>query len=129
MAADSSFLRAIKATKATRVARATKVVALAASKTSKAANVASKVGSKDNKAANKDVIVTLRAAVDKINALPTPPAFLLHTGDLSHLSKPEEFDTVDQILKSVRTSRVFYVPGEHDVLTDNGKYYRDVSCQ
>src|SRR5438034_5360969 len=56
-----------------------------------------------NKAANKDVIGTLRAAVEKINALPTPPAFLLHTGDLSHLSKPEEFDAVDQILKSVRT--------------------------
>src|SRR6266566_4987998 len=78
-----------------------------------------------NKAANQDVVGTLRAAVAKINALPTPPAFLLHTGDLSHLSKPEEFDTVDQILKSVRTSQVFYVPGEHDVLTDNGKYYRD----
>jgi 3',5'-cyclic AMP phosphodiesterase CpdA len=78
-----------------------------------------------NKAANKDVIGTLRAAVDKINALPTPPAFLLHTGDLSHLSKPEEFDALDQILKSVRTSQVFYVPGEHDVLVDNGRYYRD----
>src|SRR5947207_419645 len=43
-----------------------------------------------NKAANKDVIGTLRAAVEKINALHTPPAFLLHTGDVSHLSKPEE---------------------------------------
>jgi 3',5'-cyclic-AMP phosphodiesterase len=78
-----------------------------------------------NKAANQDVVGTLRAAVEKINALPTPPAFLLHTGDLSHLSKPEEFDTVDQILKSVRTSQVFYVPGEHDVLTDSGKQFRD----
>jgi 3',5'-cyclic-AMP phosphodiesterase len=78
-----------------------------------------------NKAANKDVIGTLKAAVDKINALPRPPAFLLHTGDLSHLSKPEEFDALDQILKSVRTSQVFYVPGEHDVLVDNGRYYRD----
>jgi Icc protein len=78
-----------------------------------------------NKAANQDVVGTLRAAVEKINALPTPPAFLLHTGDLSHLSKPEEFDTVAQILKSVRTSHVFYVPGEHDVLTDSGKQYRD----
>lgn len=78
-----------------------------------------------NKAANKDVIGTLRAAVEKINALPTRPAFLLHTGDLSHLSKPEEFDAVNQILKEVRTSQVFYVPGEHDVLTDNGKQYRE----
>src|ERR1700747_3434560 len=52
-----------------------------------------------NKAANPDVAATLQVAVDKINALPTPPAFILHTGDISHLSKPEEFDTVAQILK------------------------------
>ena len=49
-----------------------------------------------NKAANPDVAATLQVAIDRINALPTPPAFLLHTGDISHLSKPAEFDTVDQ---------------------------------
>ncbi len=76
-----------------------------------------------NKAANPDVAATLRAAIDKINALPRPPAFILHTGDISHLSKPEEFDTVQQMLRGLKTSEVFYVPGEHDVLTDNGKYY------
>jgi len=76
-----------------------------------------------NKPANPDVIGTLQAAVTKINALPTPPEFVLHTGDLSHLSKPEEFDALDQVLKSLKTSRVFYVPGEHDVLNDNGKQY------
>ena len=52
-----------------------------------------------NKAANPDVVGTLKAAVDKINGLSTSPEFMLHTGDISHLSKPEEFDTVDQILK------------------------------
>src|SRR5204863_9784658 len=77
-----------------------------------------------NKEANKDVVATLREAVARINALPTPPAFLIHTGDLSHLSKPEEFDTLDQLLKEVRTSQIFFVPGEHDVLNDNGKLYR-----
>src|SRR6202044_1045190 len=51
-----------------------------------------------NKPANPDVAATLQAAVDKINALAAPPEFLLHTGDISHLSKPEEFDTVEQIL-------------------------------
>jgi len=76
-----------------------------------------------NKSQNPDVAITLQAAVDKINALPDPPAFLLHTGDISHLSKPAEFDTVDQILKSARTQQVFYVPGEHDVLGDDGKQY------
>jgi 3',5'-cyclic AMP phosphodiesterase CpdA len=69
------------------------------------------------------VLSTLQIAIDKINALPTPPAFILHTGDLSHLSKPEEFDALDQLLKSARTERIFYVPGEHDVLTDNGAIY------
>jgi len=76
-----------------------------------------------NKPANPDVAGTLRAAVYKINALATPPEFLLHTGDISHLSKPEEFDTVDQILKGARAKDVFFVPGEHDVLNDDGKQY------
>ena len=61
--------------------------------------------------------------MDKINALATPPEFILHTGDISHLSKPEEFDTVDQVLKSASAEDVFYVPGEHDVLEDDGKQY------
>lgn len=78
-----------------------------------------------NKPANTDVVATLQAAIDKINALPTPPAFILHTGDISHLSKDSEFDTVDQILKSATAKEVFYVPGEHDVLTDNGRSYLD----
>ena len=69
-----------------------------------------------NKAANPDVVGTLKAAVDKINGLAAPPEFMLHTGDISHLSKPEEFDTVDQILKSASAKDVFFVPGEHDVL-------------
>jgi Icc protein len=76
-----------------------------------------------NKAANPDVAATLEAAVAKINALSTPPEFLLHTGDISHLSKPEEFDGVEQILKSASSKDVFYVPGEHDVLNDDGKGY------
>jgi len=72
-----------------------------------------------HKPANQDVIGTLKAAVDKINALPNPPEFLLHTGDISHLSKPEEFDAVEQILKSCVAKDVFYVPGEHDVINDD----------
>jgi len=76
-----------------------------------------------SKPANTDVTATLQEAVAKINVLPTPLAFALHTGDLTHLSKPEEFDTLDQVLKSLKTSKVFYVPGEHDVLNDNGKQY------
>src|ERR1051326_2509585 len=53
-----------------------------------------------NKPANPDVTATLQATVEKINALPQQPEFIIHTGDLSHLSKPAEFDTMDQVLKS-----------------------------
>jgi 3',5'-cyclic AMP phosphodiesterase CpdA len=77
-----------------------------------------------NKPANMDVAGTLRVAVEKIKALSTPPEFLLHTGDISHLSKPEEFDAVDQILKDTG-KEVFFVPGEHDVLNDDGQQFRD----
>ncbi len=78
-----------------------------------------------NKPANTDVVGTFKTAIDRINALATPPAFMLHTGDISHLSKPEEFDTVQQMLKSSVARDVFYVPGEHDVLNDDGKQYRE----
>ena len=78
-----------------------------------------------SKAANPDVVGTLKTAVDKINALAVAPEFMLHTGDISHLSKPEEFDMVDQILKSASARDVFFVPGEHDVLDDDGKQYLD----
>jgi Icc protein len=78
-----------------------------------------------NKPANTDVVGTLKAAVDKVNALKRQPEFLLHTGDISHLAKPEEFDTVDQILKSAVAKDVFFVPGEHDVIGDDGKQYLD----
>jgi Icc protein len=78
-----------------------------------------------NKDANKDVIGTLQKAIAKINSLPKPPDFILHTGDLSHLSEAEEFDALEQNLKQIKTSHIFYVPGEHDVLSDNGAQYRE----
>ena len=76
-----------------------------------------------DKPANLDVTATLQAAIDKINALAVEPDLILHTGDLSHLSKPGEFDTLDQVLKSARPKQVFYVPGEHDVSLDNGRQF------
>src|SRR3984893_15733204 len=62
-----------------------------------------------NKEANKDVIGTLQKAITKINALPTAPDFILHTGDLSHLSEAEEFDALEQNLKTLKTGEIFYV--------------------
>jgi 3',5'-cyclic-AMP phosphodiesterase len=76
-----------------------------------------------NKEANKDVTATLQEAVSKVNALPQSPALVLHTGDITQLAKAEEFDTANEVLKGLKTDRVFYVPGEHDVATDNGASY------
>ncbi|HEV3139064.1 MAG TPA: metallophosphoesterase, partial [Vicinamibacterales bacterium] len=75
-----------------------------------------------DKPANTDVTATLRAAIAKIEAAPEQPSFVLHTGDLTHLSKASEFDTLQQVLSELSLP-VFYVPGEHDVLEDDGKSY------
>ena len=77
-----------------------------------------------NKDANTDVPGTLKAAIAQVRDLPRAPSFLLHTGDISHLSKPEEFDLADQLIGESRL-QTFYVPGEHDMLVDNGAPYRD----
>jgi Icc protein len=74
---------------------------------------------------NTDVVATLKDVVNRINALPEPPAFVLHTGDLTHLAKPAEFDTVAQVLRGVKAGRVLYVPGEHDFDGDDDKLYRE----
>ena len=75
-----------------------------------------------DKPANTDVTATLRAAIAKIKAEPELPSFVLHTGDLTHLSRPAEFDTLQQLLSELSVP-VFYVPGEHDVLEDDGRSY------
>jgi 3',5'-cyclic AMP phosphodiesterase CpdA len=76
-----------------------------------------------NKPANPDVVSTLQATVDKINALPQSPDFIIHTGDLSHLSKAAEYDTMDQVLKGANQKQIHYVPGEHDTAIDDGKQF------
>ena len=78
-----------------------------------------------NKPANLDVAATLQIALDKIKGLETQPEFIIHTGDVTHLSKPEQFDTVEQMIKGTPGQDIFYVRGEHDVLDDNGKGYLD----
>ncbi len=73
--------------------------------------------------ANKDAAATLQQVVDRVNGLRPAPAFVLHTGDQTHGQKAGAFDTVAEILKGVKTERIFYVPGEHDVFLDGGKEY------
>jgi len=71
-----------------------------------------------NKPANPDVVGSLRRAIGEINALPTAPAFVVHTGDVSHLSKPEEFGQAKELLAEIRVDHRHIVPGEHDALDD-----------
>jgi 3',5'-cyclic AMP phosphodiesterase CpdA len=75
-----------------------------------------------NQPANDHVADTLNATVDAINALPVQPAFVMHTGDVTHLSKPAQFDTARQILSRLRAPLIA-IPGEHDVIGDGGKAF------
>ena len=77
-----------------------------------------------DKPANPNALGTLEEAVGKINALPAKPAFMIHTGDISHLSKLSEFDDADRIISQARLD-VHYVPGEHDFSTRTRKLYRE----
>jgi 3',5'-cyclic AMP phosphodiesterase CpdA len=77
-----------------------------------------------NKPANEHVSDTLQKTINAINALPTPPAFVIHTGDISHLSKPEEFDQAKQLLSQLKVP-LFTLPGEHDTIGDRGKAYEE----
>jgi hypothetical protein len=78
-----------------------------------------------NKPPNADARATFREAIAKVKALPVQPDFIIHTGDVSQLSRDEEFDDAEQILK-VTGLPVFFVPGEHDMLDpDGGKAFLD----
>jgi 3',5'-cyclic AMP phosphodiesterase CpdA len=74
--------------------------------------------------ANPDVTKTFQSALDLVNALPVRPDFVVHTGDLTHYSTPEQFDQVRQMLSTLRTSQVLVLPGEHDSTDDDGQKYR-----
>ncbi len=77
-----------------------------------------------DKPANPNALGTLEEAVGRINAMPGKPAFMIHTGDISHLSKASEFDDADRIISQTRLD-VHYVPGEHDFLDEERKFYRE----
>jgi 3',5'-cyclic AMP phosphodiesterase CpdA len=72
--------------------------------------------------ANPNALGTLEEAINKIKALPTKPAFMIHTGDITHLSKVSEFDDAERVISQARLD-VHYVPGEHDVIDEGTKLY------
>ncbi|MDB6061033.1 MAG: metallophosphoesterase [Verrucomicrobiaceae bacterium] len=73
-----------------------------------------------NKDPNMDPASTLQEAIADIKRINLKPSLLLHTGDVSQLSKPEQFDTAEQIIRGAGLD-THYVPGEHDTLIDSGK--------
>jgi len=77
-----------------------------------------------DKPANPNVIGTLEEAVGKLKSLPAKPSFMIHTGDITHLSKPAEFDDADRVISQAGLD-VHYVPGEHDLLDEGVKLYRE----
>jgi len=76
-----------------------------------------------NKEANPDVAGTLKRTIDFVNAMPVKPALTLHTGDITHLSKPEEFDLAQQLLSGLNITELHTTPGEHDVTDGPGAEY------
>ena len=77
-----------------------------------------------DKPANPNALGTLEEAIGKINTMPVKPSFMIHTGDISHLSKASEFDDADRIISQAKLD-VHYVPGEHDFLDEDVKFYKD----
>src|SRR5215468_8338500 len=77
-----------------------------------------------DKPANPNVKSTLEEAIGRVKALPQKPSFMIHTGDITHLSKPAEFDDAERIISQAGLD-VHYVPGEHDILDEEVKLYRD----
>ncbi|KUN09288.1 metallophosphoesterase [Streptomyces yokosukanensis] len=79
--------------------------------------------------ANMDVVGSFTEAIGQVNTLGFRPDFVMHSGDLTHLSTPGQFDQVRQMMSGLRTDRVFTVPGEHDSIGDAGRAYRQIFGQ
>jgi 3',5'-cyclic AMP phosphodiesterase CpdA len=74
--------------------------------------------------ANPNVAGSFNQAIESINNLGYTPDFVIHTGDLTHLATPGQFDQVKQMMTGLRAPHVFTVPGEHDSIDDGGQKYR-----
>jgi 3',5'-cyclic AMP phosphodiesterase CpdA len=78
-----------------------------------------------SKPQNPNALGTLQEAIGKVKAIKQRPAFMIHTGDITHLSKASEFDDANQVISEARLD-VRYIPGEHDIIDEGrGKAYLD----
>ena len=69
---------------------------------------------------NPDPAATLQEAIGLVREHRGTAELLIHTGDVSHLSRPAEFDAAEGLVRGVGLD-AHYVPGEHDVLVDDGR--------
>jgi 3',5'-cyclic AMP phosphodiesterase CpdA len=76
-----------------------------------------------NKEANPDVMGTFTQTIDLVNGMANQPALIIHTGDITHLSKPAEFDLAQQMFAKLRTTELHTVPGEHDTTDEAAAEY------
>jgi 3',5'-cyclic AMP phosphodiesterase CpdA len=74
--------------------------------------------------ANLDVAATFGAAINQVNSLGFEPDFVMHSGDITHLTLASEFGQAKEMMADIKTPRVFTVPGEHDTINDRGRMYR-----
>jgi len=77
-----------------------------------------------DKPANPNALGTREEAINKVRAMPAKPSFMIHTGDITHLSKAQEFDDAERIISQAKLD-VHYVPGEHDIIDEEVKLYRE----
>ena len=74
--------------------------------------------------ANPDVAASFGSAINQVNALGFEPDFVMHSGDITHLTLAAEFGQAKEMMADIKTPRVFTVPGEHDTINDRGRMYR-----
>jgi Icc protein len=75
-----------------------------------------------DKPVNTDVTGTFQDALNHVTGMEDKPAFIIHTGDITHLSTPTQFDTGAQLLRATKL-QTYTVPGEHDILEEDRKSY------
>ena len=80
--------------------------------------------------ANPDAAITLRKAVATVNTLPTPPEFIVFTGDLTHttddpVERRRRLAEFKSIVADLKVKTVRFLPGEHDASLDRGAAYKE----
>jgi len=81
--------------------------------------------------ANPDAAVTLRKTVATVNALQTPPEFIIFTGDLTHttddpVERRRRLAEFKSIVSDLKVKTVRFIPGEHDASLDRGAAYKEL---